>query len=46
MTAEQAVEALRALISLDGAFFPCLNPCGDFTCELAGRVLDILDEVR
>ena len=46
LTAKEAVEHLRRLVSLDGAFFPCLNDCGHDVCELGSRVLSIVERVR
>lgn len=46
VTPREAIAKLQKLIALDGAFFPCLQPCDHDVCELGGRVLAILEEVR
>jgi hypothetical protein len=45
-TATEAIAELRALIALDGAYFPCLARCEHEVCELGQRVLEILDDVQ
>lgn len=46
LTAAEAVAALRRLVDLDGAFFPCLEQCEHLACEMGTRVLNILERVR
>lgn len=46
MNAAEAVERLRRLIALDGAFFPCLEECDHLACEVELRVLAILERVE
>lgn len=46
MTANEAIEYLRRLVALDGAFHPCLEECDHAVCELALRVLAVLERVR